>query len=213
MAGARKRRQAALRIVAGAVAVGLTVLFILFVQRMMSLKVAKPERQVQTIQIIRPPPPPPPDQPPPPPPPPKVEEQIPQDKPQPTPDQPDQAPPDTLANDGPATAGGDAFGMHAGAGGAIGGTGTAPFAWYTNRMRDVIKDKLSGLSCIKSVRGSVETRIVVDSSGHVKHIDLLAGTGNPAIDSCVDKAISSITQLGSDPPPGMPEAVNLKVVF
>jgi protein TonB len=213
MAGAveQRRRQAVIRIAGGIGAVLLLAGFVAFVHKMVSLKTTKPERQVQTIQLIRPPPPPPPDQPPPPPPE-KVEQPLPQDKPEPTPE-PDQQQPDVLANDGPASAGSDAFGMHQGAGGFIGGAGTAPFAWYTNRMRDEIKEKLSNASCVKSAKGSVSTRIVVGADGRVKHIELTTTTGDSRIDQCLGKALAAITQVGADPPPGMPEAVNLKVVF
>jgi protein TonB len=214
MAGEQRRRNAVIKYVGGGL-VALLLLggFVDLVKTMMALKISKPERQVQTIQLIRPPPPPPPDQPPPPPPPEKVEQQLPQDKPDPTPDQPEQQAPDVLANDGPASAGGDAFGMHQGTGGFIGGTGTAPYAWYTDRMRDVIKDKLSNTSCVKSAKGSISTRIVVGADGRVKHIELITTTGNARLDQCLDSALTSITRVGADPPPGMPEAVSLRVVF
>jgi protein TonB len=189
--------------------------FVWFVTKMLSLKSSQPERQMQTIQVIRvPPPPPPPPEQPPPPPPEKVEQALPQDKPQATPDQPDQKPPDTLANDGPATAGGDAFGMHQGSGGPlIGGTGTAPFAWYTTRMLDGIRERLSASPCIKSAKGSISTRIVVAADGRVKHINLTTTTGDARVDECVEKALAGYTNVGTDPPAGMPEAVEMRVVF
>jgi periplasmic protein TonB len=199
----------------GAAALLLIAGFVWFVNQMMSLKSTKPERKVQSVQIIRPPPPPPPPPEQPPPPPEKVEQPLPQEKPdQPPEDQPDQQPPDTLANDGPATAGGDAFGMHQGSGGSfIGGNGTAPFAWYTNRMRDAIKDRLAASPCVKSAKGSISTRVTLGSDGHVKQIKLTTTTGNPRVDECVDKALASISNVGADAPPGMPESVSLKVVF
>jgi periplasmic protein TonB len=217
MAGEEPRRKAVIKYVGGLLAALVLVCgFVYLVKTMMALKISKPERQVQTIQLIKPPPPPPPDQPPPPPPPPpeKIEQQLPQDKPDPTPDQPEQQAPDVLANDGPASAGSDSFGMHQGSGGGVlGGTGTAPFAWYTDKMRDVIKDKLSNTSCVKSAKGSISTRIVVGADGRVKHIELTTTTGNPRLDECVDTALASITRVGAEPPPGMPEAINLRVVF
>jgi periplasmic protein TonB len=207
----RRRREAATRIAGGLAALLLIAGFAGFVHKMISLKASKPERQIQTIQLIRPPPPPPPDQPPPPPE--KVEQQLPQDKPQPTPDEQEQQQPDLLANEGPDAAGSDAFGMHQGSGGFIGGTGTAPYAWYTNRMRDEIKDTLSKSSCVKSARGMVTTQVVLGAGGQVKHIELTTSTGSARVDDCLGKALASITQVGADPPPGMPAAVNLKVVF
>lgn len=209
---AQQRRRRAVTITVGAVATLLLVAgFVEFVHKMLSLKSSKPERQVQTIQLIRPPPPPP-DQPPPPPPE-KVEQQIQQDKPEPTPDEPQEQAPDLLANDGPASAGGDAFGMHQGSGGILGGSGTAPFAWYTNRVRDEIKDKLNNSSCIKSTKGSVNTRVVIAADGRIKHIELTSTTGNARTDECLGRTLASITRVGADPPPGMPESVNLRVVF
>jgi protein TonB len=207
----RRRREAVTRIVGGLAALLLIFGFAAFVHRMVALKSGKPERKIQTVQLIRPPPPPP--EQPPPPPPEKVEQPLPQDKPQPTPDEPDQQQPDLLANAGPGSAGSDAFGMHQGAGGFIGGTGTAPYAWYTNRMRDEIKEKLSNSSCVKSAKGSVTTQVIVGANGRVKHIELTTSTGNPRVDDCLGKALASLSQVGADPPPGMPEAVNLRVVF
>jgi periplasmic protein TonB len=201
---------------AGAVfAILLLLGFVWFVHTMMSAKTGKTTRAVQIVQVIRPPPPPP-DEPPPPPPPEKSPEPLPKDVPEPTPEQqPDQAPEQPLGVDADGSAGGDAFGLAARRGGSdlIGGTGTAPFAWYTNRMRDTIKDRLSAAPCTKSAKGSLTTRILVGADGHVKQIKLVTSTGNTQLDDCVDKALASITTLGDAPPPGMPEAVNLRLVF
>lgn len=202
----------------GAVFAVLAVLgFIWFVQTMMGAKTGKTTRMVETVQIIRPPPPPPPDEPPPPPPPPeKAPEPLPKDVPEPTPEQqPDQAPEQPLGVDAEGSAGGDAFGLAARQGGSdlIGGTGTAPFAWYTNRMRDEIKDRLTASPCTKAAKGSLLTRVLVAADGSVKQIKLTAGTGNPKVDECVDKVLESITSLGAAPPATMPEQVNLRIVF
>jgi protein TonB len=189
--------------------------FVWFVHTMMGAKTGKTTRMVETIQIIRPPPPPPPDEPPPPPPE-KSPEPLPKDVPEPTPEQqPEQAPEQPLGVDADASAGGDAFGLAARRGGSdlIGGTGTAPYAWYTNRMRDEIKDRLSAAPCTKAAKGSLSTRILVGADGHVKQIKLTAGTGNAQVDECVDRVLASITSIGDAPPPGMPEQVNLRVVF
>jgi periplasmic protein TonB len=215
MADTGARRRLVSRLFGAAVAVLLIAAFVWFVDKMMSLKSTKPDRKIETVQIIRPPPPPPPPPEQPPPPPEKIEQPLPQDKPETPPeDQPDQAPPDTLAQDGPATAGGDAFGMHQGSGGSfIGGTGTAPFAWYTNRMRDAIKERLAASPCVKSAKGSISTQVLLGADGRVKQVKLTSTTGNARLDDCVDKALGSITSVGADPPSGMPEAVNLRVVF
>jgi len=200
------------RLLGVVVAMLLLMGFIGFVHTMMGAK-TKTMRQVQIVQVIRPPPAPP-DQPPPPPPE-KAPEQLPKDVPEPTPDQPDQAPDQPLGLDADGSAGGDAFGLAArrGGGDLIGGTGSAPFAWYTNRMRDAIKDRLAAAPCTKTAKGSVSTRVLVAADGRIKQIKLMAGTGNAQVDACVDKVLESITTLGDAPPPGMPEQVNLRVVF
>jgi protein TonB len=188
--------------------------FVWFVQTMMAKKNAKPGRMVQTIQVIRPPPPPPPDQPPPPPPE-KTQDPLPKDQPEPTPEQPDQSPDQPLGVDAEGSAGGDAFGLAARRGGVdlIGGGGTAPFAWYTNRLRDRIKERLSAAACTKAVRGSVSARVLLAADGHVKQIRLATTTGNSHVDACVEQELGSVAGIGEAAPPGMPEQVTLKVVF
>jgi periplasmic protein TonB len=214
VADKRTVRRNATRVLGAAFALLLLLAFVWFVHTMMMAKTGKTTRQVQMVQIIRPPPPPP-DQPPPPPPE-KSPEPLPKDVPDPEPQQqPDQAPDQPLGVDADGSAGGDAFGLEARRGGSdlIGGTGTAPFAWYTNRMRDAIKDRLAAAPCTKSAKGSLSTLVVVGADGRVKQIKLTAGTGNTSVDQCVDKVLASITSLGDAPPPGMPEQVNLRVVF
>lgn len=211
----RSLRRNLTRLAGAAFAVMLILGFMWFVHTMMNAKTGKTTRTVQVVQVIRPPPPPPPDQPPPPPPE-KTQEVLPKDVPDPTPEQqPDQAPDQPLGVDADGSAGGDAFGLAARHGGSdlIGGTGTAPFAWYTNRMRDAIKDHLAAAPCTKSAKGSLSTRILVSADGRVKEIKLMTSTGNARVDECVDKVLASITNIGDAPPVGMPEEVNLKVVF
>jgi len=201
---------------AGAVFGVLLILgFIWFVHTMMNAKTGKTTRTVQIVQIIRPPPPPP-ETPPPPPPPEKTPDPLPKDQPDPEPEQqPDQAPEQPLGVDAEGTAGGDAFGLAARAGGSdlIGGTGTAPYAWYTNRMRDTIKDKLTAAPCTKAAKGSLSTQIVIGPDGSVKKIKLTTSTGNSKLDQCVEKVLDSITTMGDAPPANMPEQVNMRMVF
>ncbi len=216
MADKRTLRRNLSRLAGAAFAILMIVGFVWFVHTMMGAKTGKTQRQVQIVQVIRPPPPPPPDQPPPPPPE-KTPEPLPKDEPDPTPEkQPDQAPPEApLGVDAEGSAGGDAFGLAARRGGSdlIGGTGTAPYAWYTNRMRDSIRDRLTAAACTKSAKGSVSTRVLLAADGRVKQIKLTTSTGNARVDDCVDKVLESITSMGDAPPPNMPEQVNLKVVF
>jgi protein TonB len=207
----RSRSRLASRLIAAVGAICLILGFAWFVRVMMGAKSGKPQRLVQTIQVIRPPPPPPPDQPPPPPPE-KTEAPLPKDQPEPT---PDQSPPDQpLGLDAQGSAGSDAFGLagRPGGGDFIGGNGTAPFAWYTSRISDAIKDKLAAAPCTKSAKGSLTVHVTMEADGRVKQIKLATTTGNPKVDECIDSALISVTRIGDPVPPGMPAQVNLKIV-
>jgi protein TonB len=216
MADKRNQRRLASQLVGAAFAVLLAIGFIWFVRTMMAGKTAKSTRQVQIVQLIQPPPPPPPPPPdqPPPPPPEKTEEQLPKDQPEPPPE--DQSPPPAqpLGVDAEGSAGSDAFGLAARQGGSdlIGGTGNAPFAWYTNRISDTIRDHLAAAPCTKSAKGSLSVRVLMEADGRVKQIKLATTTGNPKTDECIETALASITRMTDPPPPGMPEQVNLRIV-
>jgi periplasmic protein TonB len=188
--------------------------FVSFVRMMMGSKTGKTLRQVQMVQIIPPPPPPPPDQPPPPPPE-KVEQPLPKDEPEPPPDQPQQAPADQpLGLDAEGAAGSDAFGLAARHGGSdlVGGTGTAPFAWYTTRLTDAIRERLSSVECAKSAKGSLSFHLLLEASGKIRQVQLATTTGNQKVDQCIDAALTSMPPMNDPLPPGMPEQVNVKVV-
>src|ERR1700720_3021748 len=107
MADKGAQRRLATRIGGGVLAILLIAGFTWFVNTMMSLKPSKPQRLVQTVQIIRPPPPPPPDQPPPPPPE-KTQEPLPKDEPEQPPDNTPAPADQPLGVDAEGTAGGDA---------------------------------------------------------------------------------------------------------
>lgn len=212
MADKRTRRRLASRMAGGVFAMLLIVGFVWFVRTMMASKASKPPRQIQVVQIIQPPPPPPPDQPPPPPE--KTQEELPKDEPPPTPEEQQQAPAQALGIDAEGSAGGDAFGLAARSGGSdlIGGTGTAPFAWYTNRIKDAIQDRLAAAPCTKSAKGSLSIHVLMEADGRVKQIKLASSTGDQKVDSCIDSALTSITRMSDPVPPGMPEQINLKIV-
>lgn len=212
MGGRRSRSRLASRLIAAVGAICLILSFVWFVHLMMAANSGKPQRLVQTIQVIRPPPPPPPDQPPAPPPE-KTEEPLPRDQPEPTPDQ--SPPPDQpLGLDAQGSAGSDAFGLagRPGGGDFIGGNGTAPFAWYTNRISDAIKDKLAAAPCTKAAKGSLMVHVTMEADGRVKQIKLATTTGSTKVDDCIDSALISVTSIGDPVPPGMPAQVNLKIV-
>ncbi|HEX4178920.1 MAG TPA: TonB C-terminal domain-containing protein [Rhizomicrobium sp.] len=212
MSDKRSRSRLASRLIAAVGAICLILGFVWFVHVMMGAKSGKPQRLVQTIQVIRPPPPPPPDQPPPPPPE-KTEQPLPKDQPEPTPDQ--SPPPDQpLGLDAQGGPGSDAFGLagRPGGGDFIGGNGTAPFAWYTSRISDAIKEKLAAAPCTKSAKGSLTVHVTLEADGRVKQIKLATTTGNAKVDECIDSALTSVTSIGDPVPPGMPAQVNLKIV-
>jgi periplasmic protein TonB len=214
MVATRTRRRLASRIAGAVFAAMLIVGFVWFVRTMMAAKTMKSERKVQVVQIIRPPPPPP-DQPPPPPPPPpeKVQEPLPKDEPEPTPEE-QQAPAQPLGIDADGSAGSDAFGLAARSGGSdlIGGTGSAPFAWYTNRITDAIRERLAAAPCTKTAKGSLSIHVLMESDGRVKQIKLATTTGDQKVDDCIDTALTAITRMSDPVPPGMPEQINLKIV-
>jgi protein TonB len=186
--------------------------FVWFVRSMMVGKTAKPWRHVQVVQVIRPPPPPP-DQPPPPPPE-KTEVPLPKDVPEPVPDNTPAPSDQPLGLDAEGTAGGDAFGLAARRGGSdlVGGTGSAPFAWYTNRISDAIRERLSSVACAKSAKGSLSVHVLMQADGKIKQVQLATTTGNTGVDQCIDSALTSMPAMSDPLPPGMPEQVNLKIV-
>ena len=198
-----------------AVAIALIVGFVWFVRTMMASKSSKPDRQVQVVQIIRPPPPPPPPDQQPPPPPEKSEEPLPKDEPEPTPDEPQQAPADQpLGLDAEGSAGGDAFGLAARHGGSdlVGGTGRAPFASYTSRLTDAIRERLASVECARSAKGSLSFHLLLEASGKIREVQLATTTGNKKVDQCIDAALTSMPSMNDPLPLGMPEQVNVRIV-
>lgn len=181
-----------------------------FVRTMMAGKIGKPARQVQIVQIIRPPPPPPPDQPPPPPE--KVDEPLPKDTPEPKPDE-EPPPAEPMGLDAQGSAGEDAFGLAARRGGSdlVGGNGNAAFAWYTNRLKDAVTERLSSDSKIGLKNYSISVRVWIDADGRTK-IKLITTTGDHQIDQRIESDLSSIPRLSDAPPLEMPQPVSLKII-
>ncbi|HEY2633746.1 MAG TPA: TonB C-terminal domain-containing protein [Steroidobacteraceae bacterium] len=212
MAANRTMRRNLSRLAGGVFGLLLILGFVWFVHTMMAGKTNKSWRQVQIVQVIRPPPPPP-DQPPPPPPE-KTEVPLPKDVPEPVPDNQPAPADQPLGLDAEGAAGGDAFGLAARRGGSdlLGGTGTAPFAWYTSRITDAIRERLSSVACAKSAKGSLSVHVMLEASGRIKQVQLATTTGNPRVDQCIDTALTSMPAMSDPLPPGMPEQVNLKIV-
>lgn len=212
MADKRTFRRNVSRLGGGVFALLLIFGFVWFVRTMMAGKTNKPGRTVQVVQVIRPPPPPP-DQPPPPPPV-KTEEPLPKDVPEPTPDNTPAPADQPLGVDAEGSAGGDAFGLAARRGGSdlVGGTGSAPFAWYTNRISDAIRERLSSVACAKKAKGSLSIHLLMEADGRFKQVQLATTTGDRQVDQCIDSALTSMPRMSDPLPPGMPEQVNVKIV-
>jgi protein TonB len=212
MVAKRSLRRNISRLAGGVCGLLLILGFVWFVRTMLANKTGKPSRQVQVVQVIRPPPPPP-DQPPPPPPE-KTDVPLPKDVPEPVPDNQPAPSDQPLGLDAEGAAGGDAFGLAARRGGSdlVGGTGSAPFAWYTNRITDAIRERLSSVACAKSAKGSLSIHVLMQADGRIKQVQLATTTGNTRVDQCIDSALTSMPPMSDPLPPGMPEQVNLKVV-
>jgi protein TonB len=212
MVAKRSLRRRLSRLAGGVLGLLLILGFVWFVRTMMANKTGKPGRQVQIVQVIRPPPPPP-DQPPPPPPE-KADVPLPKDEPEPVPDDTPAPADQPLGLDAEGAAGGDAFGLAARRGGSdlVGGTGSAPFAWYTNRITDAIRERLSSVACAKTAKGSLSIHVLMQADGKIKQVQLATTTGNTGVDHCIDSALTSMPAMSDPLPPGMPEQVNLKIV-
>ena len=212
MADKRTLRRNVSRLVGGVAGLLMIVGFVWFVHTMMGAKSKKPDRQVQIVQVIRPPLLPP-DQPPPPPPE-KTDQPLPKDEPEPAPDSTPAPADQPLGIDAQGSAGGDAFGLAARRGGSdlVGGTGSAPFAWYTSRITDAIRERLASVPCARSAKGSLSIHLLMDVDGRFKQVQLATTTGNAQVDQCIDNALVSMPRMSDPLPPGMPEQVNIKIV-
>jgi protein TonB len=200
-------------IAGGLIAMLLVVGFVWFVRTMMTGKSSgRTQRQVEIVQIIRPPPPPPPPEQPPPPE--KTEEPLPKDEPEPSPKEESPPPLGPLGIDAEGSAGGDAFGLAARSGGSdlIGGSGNAAFAWYTNRLKEAVMERLGADSHIGSKKFSVAVRVWIEPDGRIKEFKLTSTTGNRELDQRIESALAGLTNLSDAPPLEMPQPVSLKIV-
>ncbi|HEY2679091.1 MAG TPA: TonB C-terminal domain-containing protein [Steroidobacteraceae bacterium] len=213
MAAKRTQRRYGRLMGGSAAALLLIAGFVWFVHTMMSAKTGKASRQVQMVQLIRPPPPPPPpDQPPPPPV--KTEEPLPKDQPEPTPKDNEPPPAGPLGLDADGSAGGDAFGLAARRGGSdlVGGNGNAAFAWYTNKLKDAVVERLTSDTHIESKRFSILVRVWIESDGRIKQVQMVTTTGNHELDQRIQGALGSLTRISEGPPLEMPQPVSLQIV-
>lgn len=194
------------------VAVGVLVVFVgvvLGVRSLLASKAKKPDRVVQTIQVIRPPPPQ--DTPPPPPPPDtRVDTPIPQDAPEPSPA--DSGPAEQLGLDAEGSAGGDAFGLAARKGGqSLTGGGGAIFAWYTQILKDAMVDRLSEEKALRAKAFTIVARVWIAADGQVQRAQLVGSTGSKETDAAVEAALNHLGRLKQAPPLEMPQPISLKI--
>jgi|HubBroStandDraft_1064217.scaffolds.fasta_scaffold250913_2 protein TonB len=174
-------------------------------------KSTKSPRMVQNITVIRPPPPPP-EQPPPPPPQEKIQEPLPQNEPEPSPDN-SPAPQQQLGLDADGSAGDDGFGLAARKGGSdIVGTGGAIFAWYTNKIKDLVSDRLALDAKLRGKKFSVGVRIWLASDGRIKDVKMTSGTGNRDLDTSIASDLGNLGRLSESPPLEMPNPVSIQIV-
>jgi protein TonB len=191
----------------GALVLILVVALIWLIRDFMAHKSQKPQRMVQNITVIRPPPPPPPDEPPPPPPPEKIEQQVPQNEPDPAPDNAP-APSEQLGLDAEGSAGGDAFGLEARRGGSdLVGTGGAVFAWYTNKLKDTILERLSADPRLRGKKYNVPLRIWLEPDGRIKSMQLINSSGDKEIDKAISADVTGIGRFGEAPPLELPQPI------
>jgi protein TonB len=179
------------------------------IRNFMANKDQKNQRTVQNITVIRPPPPPPPpDEPPPPPPPEKIEQQVPQDQPDPS---HDEAPPpaENLGIDAEGGAGSDAFGLEGRPGGSdlVGGTGGAVFAWYTNKLKETIIERLSNDPRLHGKKYNLPLRIWLEPDGRIRNMQLINSSGDKEIDKAIAADVSGIGRFPEAPPLELPQPI------
>ncbi len=165
-----------------------------------------PATEVNMLPPPPPPPPPPPQQPKPP---------EPQDKPEPTPQQPspDKPAPAPMQINGPAQAGGDAYGLSAGSGGGMGSPGSsgncvgpncgrAPSGtdrfWgraFANDLEEYLESK--GKLNVDAFAGEFD--VWVDGSGSVTRAVLTRSTGNGKLDQQVLALLQAARGLKAPP--------------
>jgi len=195
-----------------AVVVVVLVTLVVLIRYYVTHKDINTQRKVQVVQVIRPPPPPPDEPPPPPPPEAKPDEVMPQDEPEPAPS--DAAQPSAqLGLDTEGGAGGDAFGLIGHKGGHdITGSGGAIFAWYTNRLKDLIVDRLTDDPKIRSKKFTVSVKFWIESDGHIRDVRLASSSGNRELDADIASVLGKLSRIGEPPPLEMPQPISLRIV-
>ena len=107
---------------------------------------------------------------------------------------------------------GDAFGLGNGPGnGGIGGNGNgSKWGWYASQVSSRIQSALQQNRKTRSASMNVKVRVWPDRAGRITRAQLAGSTGDPALDSAVDQALTGL-QLEQPPPAGMPAPIVLQL--
>jgi len=170
--------------------------------------VTRGEPPVPTVNLLPPPPPAPPPPPPPPEKPPEPDKIEPPKSDQPKADEPKQL---TIA--GPAQAGGDSFGIKAGAGGgssviggpseggggATGGGGFADAA-YSRFLGTELQRAVQSDSRLNTHVFNADVAVWVDGAGRLTRATIYRSSGDASLDQRLVDTIENIRSLGDSPP-------------
>lgn len=196
----------------GAIALAIALVVFVYVQ-MTTVGGVKVEEAPPTVTDLLPPPPPPP-----PPPPEKIEETPPEptDEPTPTPEPtPDQPAP--MQIDGPAQAGGDAYGMTSGKGGGMAPPSAAgtcigpncgkPAGGISDRLfngavQSMIQSRILGDSRVNRVPFTTEVLLWVSPEGRVTRSEIIESSGDKKRDDVIREILGDLGRV-SAPPAGM----------
>jgi TonB family protein len=195
------------------IVVSLLIVGIICLARMAANGGGSSRRESITLVSLPPPPPPPPQFTPPPPPPQQEEQKM--EQPMIKEDQPKAEPPKdepplgtNVKGDGP----GDSFGLGSNPGnGRLGSSGNgSKWGWYASQVSSRIQAALQQNRKTRSASMNVRVRVWPDTTGRITRAQVSGSTGDPALDSAVNEALTGL-QLQEPPPTGMPAPIVLQV--
>jgi protein TonB len=94
----------------------------------------------------------------------------------------------------------------------VGGNGSAAFAWYTNRLKDAILEKLAADTRVGSKKFSLSIRVWIEADGRIRQVKLSSTSGDNALDKLIESDLSSLSGMTEAPPLEMPQPISLKIV-
>jgi len=196
--------------IGAAIVLAISIMLLLKIQDWLSQPEAKQKQVTQIISLVQPKPPEPeiediPEQ--------KIEEKI--ETPvldEPIPDIPD----DVAVSDGPAvdadgSGAGDSFGIKGKKGGRGLLDGADPFGSYKQLMATVLTEKLNQDSSINTLEYIIQIKLWVTIDGKITKVKLVKSTGSEILDKKIIDAIPVAMSFGQHRPPGMKQAVTLKI--